>query len=412
MFRFPADVKIDPVWQRSGAIVERVDEEQHRERSPLLYDLTELQRHANRVFGMSAQQTLDAAQSLYEKKLLTYPRTDCRYCAGRCCCHASRGVGGAIERRYEALVGSGDLLQARCRRGSSMMRKVTDHHAILPTTRRADGCELTDNEERIYDLVCRRLLSCWLREYISAVTTVSDVDRGDCGQGPVDVQRDSRRAGRDGRFWKPAVRAKEPEAEPDENAALPSGLGRGVQSRVESVQIRKKKTRPPARFTEASLLTAMESAGRTLEEAELSEAMRERGLGTPATRAATIELLVTRGYVERRKKQLHSTQLGRDLIAAVAPELRSAELTGRWEAYLKGIERGLAVRRSFHGQHRGVCRNGRGCGEGSRCKPAFALRRIRAENAAAPTKERKRGGRKQPEARNDGLGRAAVSWSR
>jgi DNA topoisomerase-3 len=106
------------------------------------------------------------------------------------------------------------------------------------------------------------------------------------------------------------------------------------------VDVRKKKTRPPARFTEASLLTAMESAGKTLEESELSEAMRERGLGTPATRAATIELLILREYMARREKQLHSTVLGRSLIAAVAPELRSAELTGRWEAYLKTIERG------------------------------------------------------------------------
>lgn len=385
-FRFPADIKIDPVWERSGAIVERVDEEQHRESSPLLYDLTELQRHANRVFGMSAQQTLDAAQSLYEKKLLTYPRTDCRYLPADVAATLG-GVGGAIERRYEALVGSGNCggrLPARFVNDA----KVTDHHAILPTARRADGCEVTDNEERIYDLVCRRLLSCWLREYISAVTTVLTWTAATEGKdlwmskGTVVLQ-----AG-----WKVlevAVQAKEPEAEPDENAALPSGLGREVQSRVESVQIRKKKTRPPARFTEASLLTAMESAGRTLEEAELSEAMRERGLGTPATRAATIELLVTRRYIERRKKQLHSTQLGRDLIAAVAPELRSAELTGRWEAYLKGIERGGGSVDRFMGSIAAFVGTVVGVVKARGVSP-IRVAANGAQNAEAPGKERKR----------------------
>jgi len=183
------------------------------------------------------------------------------------------------------------------------------------------------------------LLLCWLPEYVSAVTTVLTWTSATAGKdlwmskGTVVVQEG----------WKalePAVRAKEGgEAQGDENG-LPAGLGRGFESRVESIEVQKKKTHPPARFTEASLLTAMESAGKTLEEAELSEAMRARGLGTPATRAATIELLLGRGYVERRKKQLLSTELGRELIGAVAPELRSAELTGRWEGYLKGIERG------------------------------------------------------------------------
>ena len=391
VFRFPPDVKIDPVWQRSGAIVERVEQEQHREGSPLLYDLTELQRHANRVFGISAQHTLDAAQSLYEKKLLTYPRTDSRYVPADVAATLP-AVAGTLERHYEALPPGtcAGALPARFVNDA----KVTDHHAILPTTRRAGSCELTDNEGRIYDLVSRRLLSCWVREYISVATTVLTWTGATAGKdlwvskGTVVVQEG----------WKalePAVRGKEPEAEadPDENGALPSGLSRGVQSRVDSVQLRKKKTRPPARFTEASLLTAMESAGGTLEEAGLSEAMRERGLGTPATRAATIELLVTRGYAERRKKQLHSTQLGRDLIGAVAPELRSAELTGRWEAYLKGIERGLGSVDRFVGSIAGFVAAVVGAVKARGVSPIRVVAN-RREHSAAPNKERKGSGKK------------------
>ena len=338
IFRHPPDVRLDSVWNGSVAIIERADEQGHREGAPLLYDLTELQRHANRVFGMSAQQTLEAAQSLYENKLLTYPRTDCRYVPADVAGEVPQ-VATMVERRYADVVRGGTCAGAIPKRFVND-GKITDHHAILPTSRSAQGVELSEAEERVYDLVCRRLVSCWMPDYRSAVTTVLTWTMATAGKdlwvskGTVVVEHG----------WKvlePAARVGEREREPeDEGGALPVGLARGVQSRVDSIAIRRKKTRPPARFTEASLLTAMESAGKALEEAELSEAMRERGLGTPATRAAIIELLVARNYVERRKKQLHSTQLGRELIAAVAPELRSAELTGRWEAYLKHIERG------------------------------------------------------------------------
>jgi DNA topoisomerase-3 len=337
VFCVASGTKVDPVWLQSGAVIERVEEARHREGSPLLYDLTELQRHANRVFGMSAQETLDAAQGLYEKKALTYPRTDSRYIPADVGKTVSK-LGLSVEWMYQGAVAAGTCAGLIAERFVDDA-KVTDHHAILPTSRRIDVREVSENEGRIYDLVCRRLLSCWLPEYVSAVTTVLTWTAATEGKdlwvtkGTVLVQQG----------WKVlevAGAGKEREAESEVEAAVPVGLARGIQARVESVNVRKKKTRPPARFTEASLLTAMESAGKTLDEAELSEAMRERGLGTPATRAATIELLIQREYMERRKKQLHSTGLGRSLIGAVAPELRSAELTGRWEAYLKTIERG------------------------------------------------------------------------
>ena len=156
IFCVATGTKVDPVWLRSGAVIERVEEARHREGSPLLYDLTELQRHANRVFGMSAQQTLDAAQALYEKKALTYPRTDSRYIpadVGRSLSQLAMGVEGM----YGSVVAAGTC------RGPVLDRfindaKVTDHHAILPTTRRIDIREMGENEGRIYDLVCRRLV--------------------------------------------------------------------------------------------------------------------------------------------------------------------------------------------------------------------------------------------------------------
>jgi DNA topoisomerase III len=291
--RVPAGTKVDPGWEGAGAIVERAVEERHRECSPLLYDLTELQRHANRVFGMSAQETLDVAQRLYEQKLLTYPRTDSRYVAA----DVGRTLGSiatSVEQRFGSVVRPGTCSSALPARFVNDA-KVTDHHAILPTSRMVSGAELSGNDARVYDLVCRRLVSCWLAEYISAITTVLTWTAASDGKdlwlskGTVVVQQG----------WKglePAPGREDRDGDAATDGSLPPGLVRGMQSRVEAVRVVKKKTRPPARLTEASLLTAMESAGKTLVEAELSEAMRERGLGTPATRAAIIELLVSRGY--------------------------------------------------------------------------------------------------------------------
>jgi DNA topoisomerase-3 len=340
--RHSSDVRVDPAWQQVGGIIERVQEQLHREHPPMLYDLTDLQRHANRVFGMSAQETLERAQALYEKKLLTYPRTDCRFVPVDVA-KTLPAIASVIERRYAGITKTGACQRPLPERFVNDA-KITDHHAILLTA--AVAGELTEGEERIYDLVCRRLVSCWLPEYVSAVTTVLTWTAATgakdlwLSKGTVVVERG----------WKTldiAPRSEERDREDVKNPALPAGLARGIQSQVLSIEVKKKRTRPPARLTEASLLTAMESAGKTLEEAELSAAMRERGLGTPATRAAIIELLVARGYVERRKKQLQSTALGRSLIEAVAPDLRSAELTGRWEAYLKSIERGAGSEDRF-----------------------------------------------------------------
>lgn len=303
---------------------------------PGLYDLTELQRHANRLYGYSAQKTLDAAQKLYEThKLISYPRTDSR--------HLSRTVAaglGAVVRtiapRYPNLVAEGSGMRPLGARYVDDA-KITDHHAIIPTATSPERANLSEDERRIYDLVCRRLLMAWHDDYLTEVTTViTEIVIGEVTDLYHSAGTLVRQMG-----WKvldivPERKGKE--KEPSEQT-LPPELVAGQAQRVVKVEAVLKKTRPPKRFTDATLLTAMQTAGKTLDEKELSEAMKENGLGTPATRAAIIEVLLERGYIERQQKALAATEKGIQLIAVVHPEVKSPAMTGQWEAYLKRIER-------------------------------------------------------------------------
>jgi DNA topoisomerase-3 len=331
---------------RTGrAEVESVDPQTRRVPPPLLYDLTELQRHANRLHGLSAKETLAAAQSLYEtRKLLTYPRTDSR--------HLTRDVAAALPAAVAAIAGPYAALLApgtgERPLGPRFVddAKVTDHHAILPTAVSAAGLDLSRDERLVYDLVCRRLLMAWHDEHVFAVTTVitrvasgapATVDRfvssGTAVQQPgwkVLEPVPSRPA-------RPSPEARGPEDESDSD--LPPGLVAGQAKRVEAVEVVDKTTRPPRRFTDATLLTAMETAGAHLDDRELSEAMKERGLGTPATRAEIIETLLRRGYAERQGKALAATATGVRLVDRVHPQLKSAALTGEWEAQLARIRK-------------------------------------------------------------------------
>ncbi|HZF10370.1 MAG TPA: DNA topoisomerase 3 [Thermoanaerobaculia bacterium] len=355
-----------------AAEIESVRGETKRLPAPLLYDLTELQRHANRLFGWSAKKTLGVAQTLYEqKKLLSYPRTDSR--------HLSQDVAATLGDVVRAIAGPYrepvDLLAPGTGERPLSRRfvddaKVTDHHAILPTTTRAEGMALTEDERRLYDLVCRRLLSAWHEDHVTAVTTVitritSPAETG--GEPVVDrfgstgtaIERmgwkvldfkTERQKAREREKEKEKEKEKkegeedgdsgESEREEDESQELPPGLAAGQAKRVTAVSPVAKKTRPPKRFTDATLLTAMETAGRTLDDRELSEAMKESGLGTPATRAEIIETLLRRFYVERLGKALVATDKGIRLIEVVHPQVKSPAMTGRWEAELQRIERG------------------------------------------------------------------------
>ncbi len=318
---------------RTGAAaIESIEAETKRTGPPLLYDLTELQRHANRLFGFSAQKTLELAQALYERhKLISYPRTDSRHLSTEVAKTLPRIV-SVIWDGYKDLLAPGTGERPLGRKFVDDA-KVTDHHAIVPTAASPDKIALSADERKIYDLVCRRLLSAWHDDHITAVTTVITAITS---RGPVVDRYHSSGTSVQQVGWKALDLASE---EPD---ALPSGLRERQPMNVTDVKAESKKTRPPKRFTEATLLTAMETAGKTLDEKELSDAMKETGLGTPATRAGIIEVLLKREYVARSGKTLAATEKGIRLIEVVHPEVKSPAMTGQWEARLKRIERGKA----------------------------------------------------------------------
>lgn len=354
-----AAMKLAPNGEEAGAIVERVrtgaarieriQAQTRRMPPPLLYDLTELQRHANRLFGFSAQRTLELAQSLYERhKLISYPRTDSR--------HLSHDVAKTLPKvvrsiadKYSGMLASGAGERPLSRRFVDD-EKVSDHHAIVPTGVSPANARLDSDEARIFDLICRRLLSAWHDDHIWSVTTVITlVESGvqdrfhstgtavqQIGWKVLDI------AGGRKERKKPRAGEETEDATGGEGQALPPDLTEVQSQTVLDVEAAAKKTRPPKRLTDATLLTAMETAGRTLDDKELSDAMKENGLGTPATRAQIIEVLLKRGFVERRGKSLEATDKGIRLIETVHPEVKSPAMTGQWEAFLKRIERGQA----------------------------------------------------------------------
>jgi DNA topoisomerase III len=329
---------------RAGdAVIESLSSETQRMQPPLLYDLTELQRHANRLYGFSAQETLDTAQALYERhKLVSYPRTDSRHLSADIASTAS-GIVAAVSKSYEKHLAAGT---GEHRLGKRYVddSKVSDHHAIIPNAVSPEKSQLTQEERKIYDLICRRFLMMWHDDYLQAVTTVITTithrEFGDRYRTPgtlvqqmgwkvLDIGAEGRK-----REMKGSAEEKTPEQ------ILPVDLAKGQLQDILDIEARKKKTRPPKRFTEGTLLTAMQTAGQSLDERELSDAMKETGLGTPATRAAIIEVLLKRGYIVRTGKSLEATEKGIHLIEVVHPEVKSPAMTGQWEAFLKKIQQG------------------------------------------------------------------------
>ncbi|MEM7233253.1 MAG: RecQ family ATP-dependent DNA helicase, partial [Planctomycetota bacterium] len=350
---------------------------------PRLYDLNELQRHANRLYGFSAQATLGIAQKLYEeRKLISYPRTDSRHLS-QDVAKTLPAVVNAIQSRYAGLLAPGTGTKPLNRRFVDD-NEVSDHHAIIPTPV-SPPARLSIDEEKIYDLICRRLLAAWHGDHVwSATTVITEVrtERGDAsedsdeseepivdrfhsiGSQVLDVgwkvldARPSR-----GRPSTPAAEdskkrggskkgaPKSGGRSPGDGPQLPSELTEGLEVDVDSARVLEKETKPPPRLTDASLLTAMETAGKNLDDRELADAMRECGLGTPATRAEVIETLIRREYIVRSGKALEATDRGIRLIR-IAPEgLTSPELTARWESELENIRRG---ERDLEGFHRDV----------------------------------------------------------
>ncbi len=330
--------------KKGAARIESLESEAKKMAPPGLYDLTELQRHANRLYGYSAQKTLDIAQKLYEThKLISYPRTDSRHLS-RTVAAGLPGVVRAIAPQYAKHVAPGSGERPLSTRYVDDT-KISDHHAIIPTATSPAKASLGEDERRLYDLVCRRLLMAWHDDYLTDVTTVITAITN---QALVDRFHSTgtlvRQMG-----WKvlDIVPEKKGKEKDPADQTLPTELAAGQPQDVVKAESVLKKTRPPKRFTDATLLTAMQTAGKTLDEKELSDAMKENGLGTPATRAAIIEVLLERGYIERQAKALAATDKGIHLIEVVHPEVKSPAMTGQWEAFLKRIERGQAELNPF-----------------------------------------------------------------
>ncbi len=332
---------------QNGTIT-KLEKSERKERPPLLYDLTSLQRDANSRFGFTARRTLAAAQRLYEEhKALTYPRTNSRYLTGDMINEIrpiARLVGERSEYRQAAdyVVGLEKLPLARVVNDL----KVTDHHAIIPTNAEHHPVDkMNDDDKRVYDLVTRRFLAVFHPEAVfentRVETTVADNvfrTRGKLMLVPgwrgvygelSDSERTDDDEGREQQL---------PKLEPDESVS------------VLDISSEEKETKPPRRYTEGALLGAMETAGKLVDEEELREAMKDSGIGTPATRAAIIERLLQVGYIERDARALVVTEKGLNVIRLLGQHpLTSPGLTGDWEHRLAKIETGEDSREAFMG---------------------------------------------------------------
>ncbi len=354
--------------------VTKVQQKKVKERPPLLFDLTQLQRAANQRYGLSAAATLAAAQALYEThKLLTYPRTDSNYLTTDMIPTLPGRLQGIAVPPYKPFCDR--LLAAQPLPSHSRIvndKEVGDHHAIIPTGRKPELERLNAAERQIFDLAARRFIAVFFPDAVFATTLIETVvldhrfvTRGrvrlEAGWQEVEPPASQPR--------RPAQAAPRPQDDDDEDEDSPSGkpsrrppkepeqelpnARRGEAAEVLASRVHEGLTKPPRRFNESTLLGAMERAGNDLEEDELRRAMKESGLGTPATRASIIETLLKRDYIERSGKNLVPKPRGRTLIGAMPVEdLKSAALTGTWEARMSQVADGRLSRADFMSEAR------------------------------------------------------------
>ena len=323
-----------------------------REAPPQLYDLTSLQRDANRMLGFTADKTLKLAQSLYEKhKALTYPRTDSRYLPPDMIPRVVQTM-KLLPESYQKLV-PGALPEGKLpvTRRTIDASKVSDHHAILPTAKRVNPAEFSEDERQLYDLVARRMLAAFYPscEYdaTKVITQVGEHSFRTLGkQVLVNGWHDVPPLANPPKTRKGAKKGEE------EETVLPP-LQQGDTRTVRGTAVKEDMTKPPPQHTDASLLASMETAGRELDDEELARQMKGSGIGTPATRAAIIERLLNVGYAQRKGKTLQATDKGVRLIEIMPAEIASPELTGKWELALHEITDGKQdAARFMEGIHR------------------------------------------------------------
>jgi DNA topoisomerase-3 len=349
-----ADAIAAAVRGRTGTIT-KLDKVRRKERAPMLYDLTSLQREAGSRFGFTARRTLAAAQRCYEEhKALTYPRTSSRFLTTDMIPEikpTAAQVGGRPEYREAAryVQGLDSLPLGRVVNDE----KVADHHAIIPTNAQHSLDKMGDDDRRIYDLVVRRFLAVFHPEAefenTRIETTVETPDAPEIAKGPHVFRTRGRVLLVPG--WRGVYGELEEGASDNEdegaNQTLPK-LEKGESAEVTKSTSDEKVTKPPRRYSDASLLGAMETAGQLVDDDEAREAMKDAGIGTPATRAAIIERLIDVGYVERDGRALLVTEKGLNVIRLLdGHQLTSPSLTGDWEHRLAKIESGEETRRAF-----------------------------------------------------------------
>ena len=329
--------------QGQNAVITKIEKTRKVTPPPAAYDLTELQRDANKKYAYSAKQTLSYMQSLYERhKVLTYPRTDSRYISDDVVPTLPERLRSCMVDEYKPLaqqIYRQKPLQTRFLVNNA---KVTDHHAIIPTEQQPELYALSGQERNIYDLVVRRFLAVLMPhyEYEEIKLTLSIGGETFTAKGKRVISQGWKQA-----YDRSFSLDEEESDEADQN--LPE-LRQGMTLEVRSAALKPGKTSPPARYTEATLLSAMEHPEGQVKDQNLSKILVETsGLGTPATRADIIEKLFSTFYVERRGKELVPTSKGIQLVQLAPEELRSAELTAKWEDKLSAIARGQARDKDF-----------------------------------------------------------------
>ncbi len=324
--------------------VTKVEKKEGKEQPPQLYDLTSLQVDCNRKFGFSAEMTLNLIQALYEKKYTTYPRVDTQYLSDDIYPKCPQTMNGLYQTKfggvapYAALIkpiGGKPLKKSKRVFDTS---KVTDHHAIIPTG--VIPQNLSDAERKVFDLVARRFIGVFLPDCKFSTTTVlGEVRSAATESQPTENAIEFKATGKEilDPGWRVVREEKKEKEEEDEERTLPTFVkGESGEHRP---TLTEKMTTPPPYYNEASLLRAMETAGKFVEDETLRAAMKENGIGRPSSRASIIETLFKRHYIRREKKRLVATPTGIELIDLIREELlKSCELTGIWEKKLRDIE--------------------------------------------------------------------------
>ena len=320
-----------------------VEKKKGMEYAPRLFDLTSLQVECNKRYGMTADDTLKVIQSLYEKHVTTYPRVDTTFLSDDIYPKVPATLNGIKD--YFPQVTPLLPLKADGGKGTTSLpkskkvfdnSKVTDHHAIIPTGQRPEN--LTEQERKVFNMVALRFIAAFYPPCQVANTTVLA-----CA-GEISFKVTGREVLEQG--WREVFAKEKTDDEVEEQKTLPAF--RKGESGPHQPQLQEKTTTPPKYYTEATLLRAMETAGKTVDDEELRDAMKENGIGRPSTRAAIIEKLFQRKYIIRDKKNIKATEVGINLIQTIiSPLLKSAELTGRWEQKLRAIERGDYTAQQF-----------------------------------------------------------------